>query len=399
MKKVIPAKRTENVKHAIRDIVPIAQEVEKTGKKVIYLNIGDPMKFDYKTPEHIWRAINENKKKCEGYTNAIGNESTRQAVADYAKRMNCEEITSNDVIISVGGSESIILSLQALMNQGENIVLPRPGYSIYKGELNFLECEAKEYDLNEDDDWQADPESIRTQINEKTRGIVTINPNNPTGSVTNKKHLRKIIDIAGEYSLPIFSDETYDQLLYDGEEFTAMASIAKDVPIISFGSISKTHLAPGFRGGWMYKHDPEGALDNYFEAIKKLCRLRLSNVGPTEVAIEAALNGPQKHVQELMKKLLPRRNLTYKRLNEMDGLSCVKPKGAFYCFPKIELSIKSDKDFVLDLLKETGVLVVYGSGFGQKEGTNHFRVVFLPPEETLNSAFDKIEAFIKEKYL
>jgi len=398
MKKIIPASRTKNVRHALRDIVPLAEEVEKTGKKVLYLNIGDPMKFDYKTPEHMWEAINNNKDEAEGYTNAIGNVSTRQAIADYAKKMGAGNITKDDAITFVGGSEAILLSMQALLNPGENLVLPRPGYSIYKGELNFLGCEANEYDLNEEDSWQTDAESIRHHINKKTQAIVVINPNNPTGSLTNKKHLQKIIDIAGEHELMIISDETYDQIIFDDEEFTSMASIAKDVPVLGLGSISKTHLAPGFRGGWLYKHDLNGAMDDYFEAIKKLCRLRLSNVGPTEIAIRAALEGPQDGIKEMISKLQNRRDLTYKRLNEIEGLSCVKPKGAFYAFPKIELDIKSDKQFVLDLLKETGVLVVYGEGFGQKEGTNHFRVVFLPSEEILNTAFDKIEGFIKENY-
>ncbi|MAG18417.1 MAG: aminotransferase [Candidatus Diapherotrites archaeon] len=398
MKKVEPAKATENVRHAIRDLVPIAEEVDASGKEITYLNIGDPIVYDFRTPEHLWEAINSDRRKCEGYANAIGSHDTRQAVADYANRMGAKNISNKDAIIFVGGSEAIILSLQALMNPGENILVPRPGYSVYNGELNYLGCEHNEYDLDEENEWQIDIETMRKSINEKTKGIVIINPNNPTGSVLTRKNLKETIDLAGEFDLPIFSDETYDQIIYDDAEFVSAASLSNDIPIISLGSISKTHLAPGFRGGWLYKQDPNGALDDYFAAIQKLCRLRLTNVAPTQAAIKAALNGPQDGVKEMVKKLQPRRDLTYKRLNEIEGLSCDKPKGAFYAFPKIDLPVKSDKEFVLSLLREKGVLVVYGSGFGQKEGTNHFRIVFLPPEETLNTAFDKIEEFIKENY-
>ncbi|MCR4336082.1 MAG: aminotransferase class I/II-fold pyridoxal phosphate-dependent enzyme [archaeon] len=398
MKKIEPAKATENVRHAIRDLVPVAEEVEASGKEVLYLNIGDPIVYDFRTPKHLWDAINANHKKCEGYANAIGSPEARQAIAEYANSMSAKNIAKNDAILFSGGSESIILALQALMNPGENILVPKPGYSVYNGELNFLNCEHNEYDLDEENNWQIDIETMRKSINEKTRGIIIINPNNPTGSVLTKKNLKEAIDLAGEFNLPVFSDETYDKIIYDDAEFVSAASIANDVPILGLGSISKTYLAPGMRAGWIYRQDPNGILDDYFAAIQKLCRLRLTNVGPGQAALIAALKGPQNHIPEMVSKLQKRRDLTYKRLNEIEGLSCDKPKGAFYAFPKIEFNVKSDKDFILDLLREKGVLVVNGSGFGQKEGTKHFRVVFLPPEETLNTAFDKIEELIKEKY-
>ncbi|PIN85352.1 MAG: aminotransferase [Candidatus Diapherotrites archaeon CG11_big_fil_rev_8_21_14_0_20_37_9] len=398
MKKIAPSKRTENVRHALRDIVPIAQQVEKKGKKVIYLNIGDPMKFDYRTPEHMWKAMMDNKKEAEGYCNALGTDGARKAVANYANKSGAKGITMDDVMVTGGGSEAILMSLQALINPGENVLTPCPTYSIYTGEINFLEGKINEYYLNEEKNWQPDVDDIEKKINEKTKAIVLISPNNPTGSVMTKKTLQQIIDIAGAHDIFIYTDETYDQLLFDDEEFIPAASIAKDVPVVTTSSISKNYLAPGFRGGWLYKHDPQGALDDYFEAIKKLSRLRLGPVSPVQFAIEAALNGPQDHLKELVEKLQKRRDLTYKRLNEINGISCVKPKGAFYAYPSIELPIKSDKEFVLDLLEETGVLVVYGEGFGQKPGTHHFRIVFLPQEETLNEAFDKIEGYVKKKY-
>jgi len=399
MNKIIPAKRTQNIRHATRDVVPIAKEVEKSGKKVLYLNIGDPMVYDFRTPEHMWQAIFDNKKKAEGYTDSLGTAGARSAVAAYAKRMGAPNVSQEDVITFVGGSEAILYSMQALFNQGENCLIPNPGYSIFTGELSFLECEANEYYLDEENKWSPDVDHIEKKINPKTRAIVVINPNNPTGAVYSKSSLQKIIDVAGANDLLVYADETYDQLLFDKEKFVSMASIAKDVPVISLGSISKNYLAPGFRGGWIYRHDPQNVLSDYFEAVKKFSRLRLSTVAPVQYAMEAALNGPQGHIKETVAKLEKRRDFTYKRLNEIEGLSCVKPKGAFYAYPKLEFELKSDREFVIELLKETGVLVVYGEGFGQKPGTHHFRVVFLPPEQTLAEAYDKIEKFIKQKYL
>ncbi len=399
MKRIVPAKRAMGIRHATRDVVPIAQEVEKSGKKVLYLNIGDPMVFDYRTPPHIWKAIEDNKAKSEGYTDSLGTLGARKAVADYAKRMGAPNVGVDDVMTFVGGSEAIIHSMQALFNRGENCLVPTPGYSMFTGELAFLETGANKYYLDEENEWQPDIEHLEEQVDKKTKAVVVINPNNPTGAVYSKNNLKKVIDVAGANNLVVLADETYDKLLFDGEKFTPMASLAKDVPVISFGSISKNYLCPGFRGGWIYRHDPLGVMEDYFEGIKKLSRLRLSTVAPVQFAIEAALNGPQEHFKELIPKLQRRRDLAYKRLNEIGGLSCAKPRGAFYAYPKIELPIKSDREFVIKLLKEKGVLVVYGEGFGQKKGTHHFRIVFLPPEEILDSAFDKIGEFVKENFL
>ena len=397
MKKIKAAGRTRNVRHANRDLVPFAEEVEKAGKKVLYLNIGDPIKYGFRSPEHLWQAVNARREECEGYTNALGSDGARKAVANYANRKGAR-ITKDDVIIFAGGSEAIILSLQALLNQDENILTPKPGYSVYNGELNFLGCEINEYDSIEEEDWRVDIDAMRKAINKKTKAIALINPNNPTGAVLSKKNLEEIVGIAGEHSLPIISDETYDELVFGEEEFTPIVKVAKELPVMSLSGISKSFLAPGFRGGWIYKQDPQGVLDDYYEGLKKLCRLRLTNVGLAQVAIEAALNGPKEHIKETVETLRKRRDITYKRLNEIQGLSCTKPPATFYTFPKIGFKVKSDKDFVIELLRETGVLLVHGEGFGQRKGTHHFRMVFLPPEETLYNCFDLIEKFIKKRY-
>ncbi|MEM4327168.1 MAG: aminotransferase class I/II-fold pyridoxal phosphate-dependent enzyme [Candidatus Diapherotrites archaeon] len=397
-KKIEPAKRATLIKHATRDLVPIAKEIEKQGKKVIYLNIGDPIAFGFRTPKHLWEAINSNQKLGEKYSDSLGNEKARQAVAEYAQKNGVKGITKEDTMTFTGGSEAIILSMQALFNPKENCLIPCPGYSMYNGELAFLEAEAKEYYLEEEKDWEIDLESLEKNINEKTKAIVIINPNNPTGSVLKKNMLKKVIDIAGSNNLLILADETYDKIIYDEEKFIPIASLSKDVPIISYGSISKNYLAPGFRGGWLYKHDPLNQMQEYFETIKKLARLRLSPPSPIQFAIEAALKGPQDHIKEMITILQKRRDITYKRLNEIEKISCTKPKGAFYAFPKINTKIESDKDFVIDLAKEKGVLTVHGEGFGQKEGTKHFRIIFLPEEQILEEALNKIEEYMKEKF-
>ncbi len=380
-KKIQPAKRATLIKHATRDLVPIAKEIEKKGKKITYLNIGDPIAFDFRAPESLWKAINSNQKAGEKYSDSLGNENARKAVADYANRTGAKGITKEDVMTFTGGSEAIILSMQALLNPGESCLVPCPGYSMYNGELAFLEAEAKEYYLDEENEWEINIESMENKIDEKTKAMVLINPNNPTGSLLKKSTLQKAVDFAGAHDLIILSDETYDQIIYDEEKFTPIASIAKDVPTITYGSISKNYLAPGFRGGWLYKNDPNNQMEEYFETIKKLARLRLSPPSPIQFAIEEALKGNNKHIKEMVKKLQRRRDITYKRLNEIQGLSCVKPKGAFYAFPKINLPIKSDKEFVIGLAKEKGILTVHGEGFGQKEGTHHFRTIFLPEKK------------------
>jgi alanine-synthesizing transaminase len=398
LKKVIPSKRTEHVEHALREVVPVAQEVEKTGKKVYYLNIGDPAVYDFRTPPHIWDAMFSHKKEGEGYSNALGYDGAREAIANYAKKMGALNVEKDDVMTFVGGSEAILLAMQALVDSDENVLTPCPAYSVYTAQLNFLGCRLNEYHLDEENEWQTDTDELRKKINEKTKAIVVISPNNPTGAVLSKKITQETIDIAGEHDLFIFSDETYDQLLFDREKFYPFASLAKDVPVISCGSISKTYLCPGFRGGWLYKHDPQNALSDYWAAMQKLGRVRLSTVMPVQFAIEAALNGPQDHLKEVVPKLEKRRDFVYKRFNEIKGFSCVKPKGAFYAFPKIDLPIKSDKEFVLDLIRKTGVVTVWGAGFGQKEGTHHLRIVFLPNEEIMGTAFGLIEGYVKENF-
>lgn len=399
MDKIVPARRTENVKYAIRDLVVKAKQLEKQGKNVIYLNIGDPLKYDFRTPNHLIEAVEKNWDRSSSYADSMGLLEARTAIVHEAKKNGILNVSEENVVITSGGSEGITMAMGAILNSGENILTPMPGYPLYNATINYLEAEENEYELDENNEWQPNVDHIRKRINSKTKAITLINPNNPTGAVYSRKILKQIIDVAGENNLPIFSDETYDKLVLDEEiKFCAVGSLSKDVPAVTFNTLSKNYLAPGWRVGWALFSGQEEKISNFVEGFKKLARARLSISHPMQYAVKAALEGPQEHLAEVISVLRKRRDITYKRLNGINGISCVKPKAAFYAFPKIELDIESDEKFVLDFLKEEKVLFVNGSGFGQKPGTHHFRVVYAASEEALNEAYDRLERFIEKNY-
>ena len=397
MPKITPAKRTWNIKYAIRDLVVEAQKLEKQGRKILYLNIGDPMKFDFQTPRHMVDAVKANEAKSEGYADSMGLLEARAAVAKEAERKGIKGATEEDILISNGSSEGIMLCLGALMNQGENVLTPLPGYPLYTALVNYFDGKYNPYHLDEENDWQIDIDDVKKKINEKTKGIIIINPNNPTGSLYTESTLKELINLAAQHDLVIFSDEIYDKLILDNEKYYSVAALTDEVPVVTFNGLSKSYLCPGWRVGWSIFSGPKESMEEYKEACKKLARARLSSVYPTQYAVKPALEGTQIHLEETNKKLRERRDFTYKRLNEIDRISLVKPKGAFYAFAKIDVPVPDEK-FVLDLLKETGVLVVNGSGFGQKEGENHFRCVFLPEINVLEEAYNSIEKFVKKNY-
>ena len=285
------------------------------------------------------------------------------------------------------------MAVGALVNKGENILTPCPGYPLYNSTLDYLQAELNEYYLDETNDWQPDIKDIKRKINNKTRAIVVINPNNPTGALYTKETLLKIIEIAKEHKLLIFSDETYDKILLDDDEFYSVASLTNEVPVVTFNTLSKSYLCPGWRVGWIMFSNCN---PNYVEAVKQLARARLSINHPMQYAVKPALEGSQEHLDEMKLKLRQRRDIIYKRLNSIPGISCVKPKAAFYAFPKLEID-ESDKKFVIDFLKQEKVLFVYGSGFGQKPDEKHFRIVFAASVEALNEAMDRLEKYMINK--
>ncbi len=390
-----PAERTENITYAVRDIVVLANEVAKSGKEMLYLNIGDPNLFDFVPPRHMidatYKAMLENK---NGYSPSSGIKPAVEAIEREAERKGISNI--QDIFVTTGASEAIELSLSALVNQGENVLTPTPGYPLYTAVASKLQAIENPYYLNEANGWQPDIEDIKSKINEKTKAIIVINPNNPTGSNSRKETLLEIIDIAKEHNLVILADEIYDKLLFDGQEHISLASLDSETPMITFGGLSKNYMVPGFRIGWGIVSGNRNTQSDFIEAINKMLRARLSANHPEQYGIPAALDGDQSHLDQAIKKLTKRRDMTVEMLNAVDGISCVKPEGAFYAFPKIELNKQTDNHFVAELIKETGVVVVPGTGFGQVPGTNHMRVVFLPQDEILEKAYKNIAEFYQK---
>ncbi len=392
---ITPAKRMEKITYAIRDVVVEAKKLEKQGKKILYLNIGDPNKYDFQTPKHMWKGIVDNEQKSECYGYALGIDEARVAIAKDAKKkgVNCSE---DDIIIGNGVSEVIQMAVAALVNNDNNILTPSPGYPLYTGLVNYFQLQMNEYKLDEEQEWEPDIDSIRKSINEKTKALILINPNNPTGGIYSKNKLKSILDVAGEHNLVIFADEIYDKMLLDDDlTHHSCANLAKDLPTLTFGGLSKNYLCPGWRVGWACFTG--NGIENYKGAVAQLARARLCSVHPQQFAVKPALEGPQDHIPKTNAKLRKRRDLTFKRLNEIPGLSCVKPKAAFYAFPKINLNV-DDKEFIMKLLREEGVLGVFGSGFGTL-GKGHFRIVYLAQDDVLANAYDKIDNFVKRNYV
>jgi alanine-synthesizing transaminase len=391
--KIKAAARTRDITYAVRDIVVLAQEVAAGGKEMLYLNIGDPNQFDFRTPGHIVEAAHRAMERNDnGYAPSSGIPAARQAIEAQAQRKGISSIL--DIFITSGVSEAIDVCFTALADAGENILIPTPGYPLYSAVLNKLGVRPNGYFLDEDNGWQPDVNDVREKIDSGTRGIVLINPNNPTGSVCSEETLEEIIMLAREHQLVIFADEIYDQLILEEKEHRSVAALDPEAPVITFNGLSKAYLVPGWRIGWGVASGNRTVMDIYLEAVNKLLRARLCANHPEQHAIAPALEGDQNHLEEMKTRLIRRRDLTVEMLNAIDGITCVRPEGAFYAFPRLEIE-GSDWDFVRALIRETGVVVVPGGGFGQRPGSQHFRVVFLPPEKTLERAYDQISRFMK----
>ena len=389
---VIAALRLEQVRYAIRDIAVVAEQLAREGKKILPLNIGDPLKFDFRTPPHVVEAVVKAMHDGHnGYAPSLGIDEAMEAVRAEAERKSILNIQS--VFITQGVSEAVDLCLTALVNPGENVLTPCPEYPLYSAILAKLDAKLNAYSLDEENDWQPDLQDLGRKVTPQTRGIVVINPNNPTGAVYSRLTLEAIIDLARRHNLVVFADEIYDKLVLDGDPHISLASLAPDVPVVTFNGLSKAYLVPGWRVGWAVVSGPTRIVRSYVEGIHKLLRARLSANCPEQYAVRPALEGPQGHLAEVIAKLRSRRDLTRAFCNSTPRLSCVAPRGAFYAFPRLHIE-ESDEGFVRRLLMEKQVLVVHGSGFGQAPGTRHFRIVFLPDETTLNRAYQGIGAFL-----
>lgn len=392
MNKIKPADKTKNIKYAIRDIIVLADEVAKQGKQMYYLNIGDPNVYDFSTPKHIMdAAVDAIYKNLNGYSGSSGIKEAIDAVNQDAEKKGISNIL--DTFITTGAAEAIEVSLTALLNKGDNFLMPTPGYPLYTAIQSKLESEANPYYLDESNGWQPDPEDIKSKINDRTKAIVLINPNNPTGSIATKKTLNQILEIAVENNLVVLADEIYDKLIFDGEEMVSIASLNPDASCITFSGMSKNFMAPGWRLGWGVASGKREIMGEYLEAINKILRSRVSANHPLQYAIAPALLGDQSDLEKSVKLLEYRRDVIKEEIEKIEGVDLVEPKGSFYAFPSIEVS--DDWHFCIELLKETGVIVVPGVGFGQKPGTSHFRIVTCPTDEVLKTSFRLIGDFYK----
>ena len=394
---ITPAKRMANVSYAIRDLAVVADQVARQGHEIMYLNIGDPCKFDFPTPPHMIEAAERAMRDgFNGYGESLGEHSALNAIRAQAEAKGFQNIQG--IMVGYGSGEVIEHCLTALLNPGDNVLTPIPDYPLYGAVLGKLSAEANSYFLNEENGWQPDLEELASRINARTKAILLINPNNPTGAIYSRDTLERIAELARRHNLLILADEIYDKLILDdGCEHVSIATLAPDVPVITFNGLSKAYLVPGWRVGWAIATGPAAAFTDYLEAVYKLLRARLSAPQPFMHTIAAALQGPQKHLKEARAKLRRRRDLTVQWAARTPRVSLVAPKGAFYAFPKLDVP-EEDISFVTGLLQEKHVLCVHGGGFGQRAGTRHMRIVFLPQEEILEQAYGRITDFITQRY-
>jgi alanine-synthesizing transaminase len=389
------ARRVDRFTYAIRNIIGEAKKVELAGTKVRYLNIGDPNQFGFLTPPHLIEAVEKAMRDGRnGYAPSDGILGAREAVAAEYTRL-AVPTTPDRVLITSGTSEGLELALTAIVDEGEAVLVPSPTYPLYTAVLAKIGADPQYYRTDPETHWLPDLDDLRRRITPATRVLVVIDPNNPTGAIYPDAVRRELIKIAEQHGLVILADEVYGELAYDGP-VPPMAALDPDAAIISYSSLSKAYLAPGWRAGWMAVGSTP-RLDGALRAIKKLADGRLCSPAPMQYAVTAALTGDRSHQEVFRHELRARATLTTERLNAIDGMRCVQPRGAFYAMPQVSLPPgSSDADYVLGLLRATGILCVYGSGFGTRPEDGFFRVVFLAPPAELGAIYDDITGFTRE---
>jgi aspartate/methionine/tyrosine aminotransferase len=389
------ASRVNRFSYAIRNIVAEAKAVEAAGRQVRYLNIGDPVAFGFQTPPHLIEAATRAMREGHnGYLPSIGVLEARQAVADEYSRRGVP-MTPDRVLITTGTSEGIDLALNALVDEGDEVLVPSPTYPLYTAILATIGATPKYYRTDQGRDWLPDLEHLRSLITPRTRVLVVIDPNNPTGAVYPQSVRRAILDLADEHDLTILADEVYGELGFDGP-VPLLGQLDPDAPVISFSSLSKAYLAPGWRTGWLVAATTP-RLDDALAAMKKLADARLCSPAPMQLAVPAAINGDRSHQVAFRAALAERARITTDMLNAIPNMRCVAPRAAFYAMPSVTLPPgRTDEDYVLGLLRETGILCVYGSGFGVPADRGCFRIVFLPNPADLAAVYRDIDAFTRE---
>lgn len=400
MREFSKSSKLDNVLYDVRGpVVEAANRMEEAGTHVLKLNIGNPAPFGFRAPEEVIYDMRRQMTECEGYSDSRGLFSARKAIMQYAQLKNIPNVTMNDIYTGNGVSELINLCMQALLDEGDEILIPSPDYPLWTATATLAGGKVVHYVCDEASEWYPDMEDIRSKITDRTKAIVIINPNNPTGALYPKEVLEEIVKIAREHQLIIFSDEIYDRLVMDGEEHISIASLAPDVFCVTFSGLSKSHMIAGFRIGWMILSGRKEMAKDYIEGINMLSNMRLCSNVPAQSIVQTALGGYQSVNDYIVPggRIYEQREYIYKALNEIPGVSVVKPKAAFYAFPKLDtkrFNIMDDEKFALDFLREKKVLIVHGGGFNWKD-PDHFRVVYLPRIEVLEESMEKLGDFLE----
>lgn len=400
-KPVLKSAKLANVLYDVRGpIVDVAKQMEDEGQKIIKLNIGNLAPFGFDAPEEIQQDMIRNLPNSSGYSDSKGIFAARKAVMHYTQQQGIAGVTLDDIYLGNGASELITMAITALLNDGDELLVPAPDYPLWTAAVSLGGGRPVHYVCDEANDWMPSLPDIRSKITPRTKGLVIINPNNPTGALYSDELLRSLVELAREFGLVLLADEVYDKMLYDGATHTALASLSTDVLTLTFNSLSKSYRACGYRAGWMViSGDTSQALD-YIEGINMLANMKLGSNVPGQYAIQTALGGYQS-INDLVKeggRLRRQRDLAYELITAIPGVSCVKPQAALYMFPKLDpkvYPIEDDRQFFMEVLKATRVMLVQGSGFNYPD-QQHFRIVFLPHEEDLREAVDRLATFLAQ---
>ena len=397
---VLKSAKLANVCYDIRGpVMARAKQMEEDGHRIIKLNIGNLAPFGFEAPEEIQQDVIHNLPNSSGYSDSKGLFAARKAIMHYAQQKKIAGVGMEDIFIGNGASELIVMSMQGLLNTGDEVLVPAPDYPLWTAAVTLAGGTPRHYLCDEQSDWMPDMADIKAKVTPNTRAIVLINPNNPTGALYPASFLLEVIELARQHNLIIFADEIYDKVLYDGATHTSIASLADDVLFVTFNGLSKNYRACGYRAGWMIISGAKKNAQDYLDGLNILASMRLCSNVPGQYAIQTALGGYQS-IEDLVSptgRLYKQRELAHKLLTEIPGVTCVKPKAALYLFPKLDLNmypITDDQKFILELLETEKVLVVQGSGFNWKQ-PDHFRVVFLPNADDLTEAIGRIARFLE----
>jgi len=396
---ILKSRKLDDVCYDIRGpVLEEAHRLEEEGHRVLKLNIGNPVPFGFDAPEEILLDVIHNLPSAQGYCDSKGLYSARKAIMQDCQQRHLPDGQIDDIIIGNGVSELIVMALQGLLNDGDEVLIPAPDYPLWTAAVTLAGAKPVHYRCDESNDWQPDLDHVRQVVSPRTRAIIVINPNNPTGAVYGKEVLEGLLEIARQNDLVVYADEIYDKILYDEANHYPLASLADDLLIVSLNGLSKAYRVAGFRTGWMVVSGAKHRAQDYMDGLNILASMRLCANVPAQHAIQTALGGYQS-IQEFLVpggRLYEQRNLAWQLLNDIDGISCTKPKGALYLFPRLEakrFNITDDERFALDLLRQEHILVVQGTGFNWPD-PDHFRIVFLPREQELRFAIERLDDFL-----